>query len=73
VVIRRVPVAPIGWPSAIAPPFGLTVAMSGWSSFSQASTTEAKASLISTAAMSDIFMPAFCNAWRVAGIGAVSM
>ena len=54
--------APIGWPSAIAPPFGLTVAMSGWSSFSQASTTEAKASLISTAAMSEIFMPAFCSA-----------
>ena len=36
----------------MAPPLGLTSSMLGWCSFSQASTTEAKASLISTASMS---------------------
>ena len=73
VVIRRVPVAPIGWPSAIAPPFGFTFAMSGCSSFSHASTTDANASLISIASIWSSFMPVFSSAWRVAGIGAVSI
>ena len=59
VVMSRAPVAPIGWPSAIAPPFTFTFVRSAPSSFCQASTTEAKASLISTRSMSSSFMPAF--------------
>ena len=47
--------------------------MSGWSSRSQASTTEAKASLISTTSMSSSASLAFSRTCRVAGIGAVSM
>src|SRR5690606_3285548 len=43
----RVPEAPRGWPRAMAPPLGLTRVMSGWSSRSQARTTEAKASFTS--------------------------
>ena len=46
--------APTGWPIAIAPPFGFTFSMSGLSSRSHASTTEANASLISTVSMSAI-------------------
>ena len=71
--MSRVPVAPIGCPSAIAPPFGFTRSMSGFSSFSHASTTGAKASLISTASIWSMRMPDFPRACRVAGIGAVSM
>ena len=48
----RAPVAPSGWPSAIAPPFTLTRARSASSSFCHASTTDANASLISTRSMS---------------------
>ena len=44
---RRVPVAPSGWPSAIAPPFTLTLSRSSPSSFSQPRYCAAKASLIS--------------------------
>ena len=39
---QPVPEAPSGWPSAMAPPLTLTLLMSALSSFSQASTTEAK-------------------------------
>jgi hypothetical protein len=47
--------------------------MSGCSSFSHASTTEANASLISMRSMSSIVMPARSSTLCVAGIGAVSM
>jgi len=47
------PVAPSGWPSAIAPPFGLTLARSASTSRAQDSTTDANASLISVTSMSD--------------------
>ena len=57
VVTSRAPVAPTGWPSAIAPPFGLTCSMSGFSSRSHASTTDANASLISIVSMSSIVEP----------------
>ena len=58
---------------AMAPPLGLTWSMSGWSSCSQASTTEAKASLISITSMSSRRSLAFSSTSRVAGMGAVSM
>src|SRR5207344_2101929 len=61
VLISLVPVAPSGWPSAIAPPFTLSLAGSASSAFSQASGTGAKASLTSYRSMSSIFMPAFFN------------
>ncbi len=64
---------PVGWPMAMAPPFGFTRAMSGWNSLSQASTTEAKASLISTRSMSSRESFALASTNSVAGIGAVSM
>ena len=57
----------------MAPPFTLTLSMSAWSSFSQARTTEAKASLISTRSMSSIDILAFSRMARVAGMGPVSM
>ena len=60
----------MGWPSAIAPPLGLTRLGSAPSSASQASTTGAKASLISTASMSSIDRPVRLSACWVAGIGA---
>ena len=44
----RAPLAPIGWPSAIAPPFTLTLSQSKFSSRPSASACAAKASLIST-------------------------
>ena len=67
------PVAPSGWPSAIPPPLGLTLAGSAPVSLIQASTTGAKASLISTMSISSIDRPVLSNAYRVAGIGPVSM
>ena len=69
VAASLVPEAPSGWPSAIAPPFTLTLSMSGLSSFSQASTTEAKASLISTRSMSSMVIPARSSTFFVAGMG----
>ena len=47
--------------------------MSGCNSFSHARTTDANASLISVRSMSAMVRPARCNAFCVAGIGAVSM
>src|SRR6476659_1926736 len=73
VTMSRAPDAPSGWPSAIAPPFTLTLLMSGWCSFSHASTTGANASLISTRSMSSSFMPARSSTLVVAGMGPVSM
>ena len=57
----------------MAPPFTLTRSMSGWCSFSQASTTEANASLISMRSMSSRDSFDFSSTSVVAGIGAVSM
>src|SRR5205085_716292 len=67
------PVAPTGWPSAIAPPLGLTRAMSGFTSRSQASTTDANASLISIVSKSSIPSPVRSIMRRVASIGPVSI
>ncbi len=57
----------------MAPPLTLTLSGSAPVSFSQARTTGAKASLISTRSMSSIVRPVFFRAWAVAGMGAVSM
>ena len=71
--IRREPVAPTGWPSAIAPPFTLTFSGSiSGNSWSHASTTPAKASLHSNRSMSRSDMPLFARKRRVASIGPVS-
>ena len=57
----------------MAPPLGLTVSGSGFSSFSQDSTTEAKASLISVTWMSDIDRPVRASRCWVASMGPVSI
>jgi hypothetical protein len=72
-VVRTAPVPPRGWPRATAPPLGLTVAGSALSSSCHASTTDAKASLISVTAMSLIDRPVRSSRRWVAGIGPVSM
>ena len=58
---------------AMAPPLGFTLSMSGRYSRSQASTTDAKASLISTRSMSSSESFALASTSSVAGMGAVSM
>src|ERR1700733_984991 len=73
VAISLPPEAPSGWPRAMAPPLGFTSSMFGWCSFSHASTTEAKASLISTASMSSSVNLARSSTVVVAGIGPVSI
>ena len=55
--VMRAPVAPSGWPSAMAPPSRLTLAGSSPSSRMQASAWAAKASLSSTTSMSSTVMP----------------
>src|SRR2546428_524269 len=67
------PEQPRGWPSAIAPPLTFTRLMSGCNSRSHASTTEAKASLISKRSIWSSVSPTFFSARWVAGIGPVSM
>ena len=57
----------------MAPPFGLTRAGSAPVSFSQASTTEANASLTSTTSMSSMLSPDLASAYFVAGMGADSI
>src|SRR5450759_4022592 len=73
VVISRAPEPPSGWPSAIAPPFGVTVFMSAPGSISQALTTVANASLTSIAPISSSRSPERASAFAVAGIGPVRM
>src|SRR5204862_3708630 len=67
------PVAPSGWPIAIAPPLTLTFSMSRPMSLTNRSTTAANASLISTRSRSSTPMPAFASAFLEAGAGPVSM
>src|SRR6185503_20835840 len=50
----RPPEAPIGWPSATAPPFTLTISSSAPSILVELSATDEKASLISTRLTSSI-------------------
>ena len=65
----RAPEAPIGWPSAIAPPLTFTVSMSKPRSRATAQDCAAKASFDSTRSTSAMFHPAFSSALRLAGIG----
>jgi hypothetical protein len=46
--VRIAPVAPTGWPRAMAPPLGLTLSVSIPRAAEQAAATEAKASFSST-------------------------
>src|SRR5699024_9731704 len=69
VASRRMPVAPAGWPSAIAPPLTLSLSWSTPSSIANDSGTEAKASLTSNRSMSATVMPAWASTLRPAAIG----
>ncbi len=72
-VIRTAPEAPSGWPSAMAPPSGLSFASSTLVSASHASGTGANASLTSNTPTSSMRTPALCSTFSVAGIGPVSI
>ena len=69
VIRMRAPLAPIGWPSAIAPPFTFTFDSSTPSMRIELSATEANASLISNRSMSSTDRPAFSSAFFVAFAG----
>src|ERR1019366_5683716 len=73
VTSTRAPEAPIGWPSAIAPPLTLTLEVSQPRSLLTAQACAAKASLASIRSRSPMFQPAFFSAAREAGIGPVPM
>ena len=60
--MMRAPEAPIGWPSATAPPLTLTFSSSMPSIRIEFSVTEANASLISQRSMSSALRPAFSSA-----------
>ena len=71
--MMRAPVIPNGWPSAIAPPWGLSFS-SGMSHSSMIGITwAAKASLSSTVSTSPMSMPARSSTLRMAPIGATPM
>ena len=67
----RAPVAPIGWPSATAPPLTLTFLGSSPSSRLIARETAEKASLISKRSMSPIDRPVFFEHQLMASTGAI--
>ena len=69
VVMIRAPVMPNGWPSAIAPPNGLSFSGSMPHSSRHGTTWAANASLSSSTSMSSIVMPACSSTFSTAGIG----
>src|SRR3954471_20810230 len=69
VIRTRAPEAPIGWPSAIAPPLTFTFAGSQPMSLLTAHAWAAKASFASIRSRSSTDQPAFWSARRLAGIG----
>src|ERR1700676_1570079 len=71
VTIRRAPVAPIGWPSAQAPPLMLSLSRGMPRSRCAAIATTANASLISNRSTSPTPQPTLSSSLRIAGIGAV--
>src|SRR5438128_2070769 len=71
--VRMAPVAPTGWPSAMAPPFGLTFSGSISSSRITATACAANASFNSMRSMSLIVMPAFFRRFWTAKMGATPM
>ena len=73
VAARIAPVAPSGWPSAIAPPIGLTLAASSPTVSITASACAAKASFSSIQSMSPSCSPADFSAAGIAAIGPMPM
>mmetsp|Transcript_42588 Transcript_42588/g.76544 ORF Transcript_42588/g.76544 Transcript_42588/m.76544 type:complete len:400 (-) Transcript_42588:462-1661(-) len=72
--INMAPVAPIGWPLAMAPPLTFTFERSPpVMARAQAKGTDENASFTSMRSRSSIFKPAFANAWWVAGTGPSSI
>jgi len=69
VIRMRAPLAPIGCPSAMAPPFTFTFDSSTPSIRIELSATEANASLISNSSMSSTDSPAFSSAFVAAFAG----
>ena len=67
----RAPLAPIGWPSATAPPFTFTISGSTSSMRALWIGTAANASLISRSPSSDGDRPAFFSARSAATAGTV--
>jgi len=68
---RRAPLAPMGWPSATAPPLTLTRSSSSSSMRVEFKATAANASLISTRSRSFLSIPAFSTARLNASAGTV--
>ncbi|SHX20023.1 Uncharacterised protein [Mycobacteroides abscessus subsp. abscessus] len=73
VPVIMAPVAPSGWPIAMAPPLTLSFSSGMLRSFWNFRTTEAKASLSSNRSMSSTVSPARSSTFLVAGVGPVSM
>ena len=73
VPVIMAPVAPSGWPIAIAPPLTLSFSSGMFRSFWNFSTTEANASFSSNRSMSSTVRPARSSTFLVAGVGPVSM
>ena len=69
VAVRTAPVAPSGWPRAIAPPSGLTLSGSSSESRITASACAAKASLSSIQSSWSFVSPACFSALGIAAIG----
>src|SRR5579864_5303259 len=73
VISRRVPEAPSGWPSAMAPPLTLSLSTSSCSSRITARIWPANASLISIRSRSPSSMPLLASTARIAGAGPMPM
>ena len=73
VAARMAPVAPSGWPSAMAPPIGLTLALSSPSVLMTASDCAAKASFSSYQSICSFVSPAYFSAAGIASIGPMPM
>src|SRR4029077_10538047 len=69
--VMRAPVAPSGWPMAVAPPSRLVLAQSIFRSSIQASACTAKASFSSMTSISPIVRPARFRAFCVAATGPI--
>src|SRR6185369_4062402 len=67
------PVAPSGWPMAMAPPHTLSFSSGIFRSFWYLSTTDANASLSSNRSTSSALRPLIARSFSVAGVGPVSM
>ena len=67
----RAPLAPIGWPSATAPPCTLTISCASLNSVIAAIVTAANASLTSQRSTSLTFQPVFFSTFWIAPTGAV--